>query len=226
MKRRVVAIVENKSFFLWSLRTAAGLVFLSVFPVLFILIDAVSGSLVERAAYVEQNYFYVQLGWGLTFSALSAVCFVFGLLLFHLNRRYRPLLQCGWFICVIALCAGALFHLIELLLMPLLMEWLLTVPTETATQMFTAWNQSLVHLGGVFIPVSMAIGGLIYTAVMFQTKEIPFVISIWSFGVWAMVLIGSLLTAFVGILVFFVLSAAILFYAPWMWQMGKIMKNS
>jgi hypothetical protein len=226
MKRRVVAIVENKIFFLWSLRTAASLVFLSVFPILFILIDAVRGPLAERAAYIEQNYFFVQLGWGLTFAALSAVCFVFSLLLFHLNPRYRPLLQCGWFISVIALCAGVLFHLIEVLLMPVLIEWLLTVPAEAAARTFTAWNQSLVHLGGVFIPISMAIGGLIYTAVMFQTKEIPLMISLWSFGVWSMVLIGSLITVFAGIFVLFVLFAAILCYVPWMWQLGKIMKNS
>jgi hypothetical protein len=226
IKRKVEAIVENKTFFLWSLRTSAGFVFLSIFPILFVLVDVRSGSLAERFRYISDNYVIVQIAWSSTFTALFAICFVFTILFFYLNRTYRPILQMAWFISVVALCASTLYHLIEILIMPTLMEWLMTVPEESAYHTLTAWDQSLSNLSSIFIPTSLSIGGLIYTAVMFQTKEIPPVFSYWSFFIWSIVLIGSLFSSHLGVFVFLLLSVMILLYVPWIWKVGTILKKS
>ncbi|MCH5586585.1 hypothetical protein MK805_16725 [Shimazuella sp. AN120528] len=226
MRRKMEAIVENKTFFLWSFRTSAGLVFLSVFPILFVLVDVCCGSLSERFHYISDNYVMVQIAWSLTFAALFAICFVFTMLFFHLNRTYRPILQMAWFISVVALCASTLYLLIEILLMPTLMEWLMTIPAESAHQTLTVWDQSLSHLSGIFIPTSLSIGGLIYTIVMFQTKEIPLVFSYWSFFIWSAVLIGSLFASHLGVFVFLLLSVMLLLYVPWIWKVGTVLKKS
>jgi hypothetical protein len=226
MKRQLESIIENKTFFLWSLRTSAAFVFLSIFPILFVLVEVRSGTLAERFTYISQNYVLVQFAWSLTFAALCAICFVFTILFFHLNRTYRPILQWAWFISVVALCASTLYHLIEIMMMPILMQWLMTIPTESAHVTLSAWDTSLSHLSGIFIPTSLSIGGLLYTAVMFQTKDIPSVLSYWSFSIWSLVLVGSFFAPFLGVVVFFLLSAAILLYVPWIWQLGKIRKNS
>jgi hypothetical protein len=226
LRRKVEAILENKTFFLWSLRTSAGFIFLSVFPILFVLIDVCSGSLAERFRYISDNYVMVQIAWILTFAAPCAICFVFTMLFFRLNRTYRPILQMAWFISVVALCASTLYHLIEILFMPTFMEWLMTIPAESAHHTFTAWDRTLTHMSSIFIPTSLSIGGLIYTAVMFQTKEIPSVFSYWSFLIWSLVLIGSLFSAHLGVFVLFLLSITILLYVPWIWKVGKILKKS
>ncbi|WP_028778390.1 hypothetical protein [Shimazuella kribbensis] len=226
MRRKLEAIIENETFFLWSLRTSAAFVFLSIFPILFVLVDVRRGTLTERFTYISQNYVLVLIAWSLTFAALVAICFVFTVLFFHLNRTYRPILQWAWFISVMALCASTLYHLIEILMMPTLMQWLMTIPTESAHVTLTAWDKSLSHLSGIFIPTSLSIGGLLYTVVMFQTKEIPSVLSYWSFLIWSLVLIGSFFASLLDVFVFFLLSAAILLYVPWIWQLGKIRKNS
>lgn len=226
MRRRVEALVENKMFFLWSLRISAGFVFLSVFPILFVLVDVCNGSLSERFHYISDNYVVVQVAWSLTFAALIAICYVFTMLFFHLNRTYRPILQMAWFINVVALCASMLYHLIEILLMPTLMQWLMTIPEESAYHTLTAWDQTLSHLIGLFIPTSLSIGGLIYTAVMFQTKEIPAIFSYWSLFIWGMVLIGSIFSVHLGVFVFLLLSVTILLYVPWIWKVGKILEKS
>jgi hypothetical protein len=226
MKRKVEAIAENKTFFLWSLRTSACFLFLSVFSILFVLVDVCHGSIAERFTYISENYVLVQIAWILNFVALFAICFVFTMLFFHLNRTYRPILQMAWFISVVALCASTLYHIIEIVMMPNLMQWSMSISTESAHDTLLVWDQILDHLGGIFIPTSLAIGGLIYTGVMFQTKEIPSVLSYWSFLIWSLVLIGSFFVSFLGAFVLFLLSIAILLYVPLIWQIGKIVKNS
>jgi hypothetical protein len=226
MRRKVEAIAENKTFFLWSLRTSACFLFLSVFAILFVLVDVCHGSIAERFSYISENYVLVQIAWSLNFVALLAICFVFTMLFFHLNRTYRPILQMAWFISLVALCASTLYHIIEIAMMPNLMKWSISISTESAHATLLVWDQILDHLGGIFIPTSLAIGGLIYTGVMFQTKEIPSLLSYWSFLIWSFVLLGSFFVSFLGAFVLFLLSIAILLYVPLIWQIGKIVKNS
>lgn len=225
IKKRVEAIVENKIFFLWGLRTSAGFVFLSVFPILFVLIDVCSGTLNERLSYISQNYILVHIAWSLLFAALVAICYDFTILLFWINRLYRPILQWAWFITVVAVCASIVYLLLEIFFMPLLMQWLMTLPMEISSNTLTTWDQSLFHLSGIFIPISLSISGLIYTAVMFQIKEIPSILSYWSFGIWSIVLMGSCFSSFLGGYVSILLAVAILLYVPWIWQVAKLLKN-
>lgn len=226
MRGKFEAILQNKAFFLWSFRASAVFLFLSVFAILFVLVEVLTGTLGDRFLYISHHYLLVIFAWTSTFGGLVAICFIYTMLLFYLNRIYRPILQWAWFISVVALSASVIFHLIELTIIPNLLKLLIESPLSSVSQIFSMLNHALFQLAGLFIPVTFSICGLIYTAVMFRTEEISLALSCWSLGIWATVLLGSCLVSYLGVQVFFLLSIVILLFIPWVWQVGELAKKS
>ncbi len=224
MKEKLSVALQNKTFFIWGFRASAGFLFLSVLAILFVLIEVLTGSVIERYTYIMQNQFLVFIAWSSTFIASFAICFVFTMLLIHL-KKYRPILQCAWFICIVAFCASVLYHLIEGLMMPNLYLWFIHTPFAPESNVIANWDVAMSQLARLFIPTSFSIGGLIYTAVMFRVGEIPLSISCWSLGIWTLVLLGSLCISNLGVLVFFLLSVVVLLFVPWVWQVGQLVKK-
>lgn len=204
----------------WGIRISACLQFCSICAMLFVLVETMTGSVGSRFLYYLENKGLVIASWTVSLIWILSVGFVFTVLFFYLDRKYRIVIQWAWFLIVIATAASFLYYLAQVWLVPGLLEWFLRMPTESFAESFYQWDQWLHLLLLRLIPSCFAVGGLIYTAAMFKSKQFPVSLCWYSLVNWSLLLLGTRVEQiFYWAIVFFVI-------IPWLWQIAELIRKS
>jgi hypothetical protein len=214
----------RKHWFSWVFRGSACLHLVSVLLILFVLLQMAGRPWLSRSVYFMENEKWIMIAWVSTFLAVLSFLVNYTILLFALNHRFRLILQWAWLIQLIGGAVFLLYHLVQMFLFPLMVRLFLQMPTLKLVQHLDQWDQLLTQMVSVFGPTCWAIGGLIYTAVMFRTRDFSPVLSWWSLIVWTVVLTGAVIFRWVGSDVSFLQGFAIFMYIPWLWNMGEQVK--
>jgi hypothetical protein len=191
---------------------------------LFVLMQTANRPWFSRSVYFLENEKWIMISWISSFLAVLFLIGTFTILLFALDKNFRIILQWAWMIQLIGGSAFLLYQLVQLLLFPLLIRLFLRVPTMGLIQHMNQWDRLLTEMVGVFGPSCWAIGGLIFTAVMFRTRDFSLILSWWSLGVWTIVLTGAALFRFLGASVSLLQGLAIFMYIPWLWHVANQVK--
>lgn len=182
------------------------------------------GSLGERTRYIASNEAVIRWSWGVGAVAVLLTTIVFLFLLISLNQRYRAVLQMGLMIWILGVSASILHDLLQMTVMLVLSQLFVQVPTKGLAQTITDWEQVLIRLLGVFAWTCYAIGGLIYTGVMFRTKDFPEHLAWHSLFVWSSILLLSLVLSWISSKMIGFTSFSLLLFIPWIWRLGKAVR--
>ncbi|MBA4543371.1 MULTISPECIES: hypothetical protein [Thermoactinomyces] len=215
----------RKPWFSWVFKGSACLHFVSVLLILFVLLQMAKQPWLSRSVYFLEHEKWVMLAWVSSFLAVLSFLAIYTILLFALNDRFRIILQWAWLIQLIGGAVFLLYHLVQMLLFPLMVHLFLQMPTLNLIRHLEEWDSLLIRMVGVFGPTCWAIGGLIYTAVMFRTREFSPFLSWWSLLVWTVVLAGVVSFRWMGFHVSFLQGFAIFIFIPWLWNMGEQVKS-
>jgi hypothetical protein len=210
----------------WLIRGVAGINVVSVVSAFFFLTNMGQGSLGERMQYIHANATAWNLSWILALAAAVGLIYVFTLLLLRLDRAYRPVSQLAWMIGVVGGVAWVLHDWLQIMLMPLLSFLFLEVPTSHLADYVNQWEKLLVQLAGVFSFVCLAISGLIFTGVMFQSRSFPRALAVYSLILWTLVLAASIFVRWMDALLPWVLAGSLLLLVPWYWQLSNVLCRS
>ncbi|MBA4495463.1 DUF4386 family protein [Paenactinomyces guangxiensis] len=214
----------RKGWFSWVFRGSAFLHILAAVFMLCVLAQTTKGSLIVRSTYISANQTLVVISWFASSLAILSVIVTFTVLTFALDKTYRPLLQWAWMISVIGGAAIFLNHFIQMTVISALSELFILMPSpELASHMYE-WDKLLQQVIGVFSPSCFAISGLIYTAVMFRTRDFPSSLSWWSFLIWTILLTGAIVFRWEQEAEQVLLGVAIFIYIPWLWYAADQVK--
>ncbi|QCV56423.1 hypothetical protein [Thermoactinomyces vulgaris] len=218
-----VSVGVRKHWFLWVFRGSALLHFVTVLFVMFVLFQLSQGSWLRRFRFMQANEVLVTISWISILIAVLSILAVFTILLFTLDRQYRVILQWGWFIQLMGSLSLFIHVFIQMFVYPLLMKMAWETTNPLLFHHLDDWEHLLVPAISVFVPSCWAVGGLIYTAVMFRSSGLSRLLHWWSLLVWVMVLTGAVLVRWVGSAVVFWQGAAILLFVPWLWYAAEDM---
>ncbi|MFC7440731.1 hypothetical protein [Laceyella putida] len=214
----------RRMWFAWVFRSSACLHGLAGLFMLFVLVHAMNGSWVMRTKFIVQNEWLVTVSWSsLLLSSLSFVS-TFGILTYALDKQFRLILQWAWMIQLIGNAALALHYVIQMVLYPVLLKYLVHMPTTALLHHVKEWDALLSHLATVFAPSCLAVGGFIYTAAMFYTQGFSRRLSWWSLSIWIMLLAGSVVVHWSLSTFSVFLGLTLAFYVPWLWKAAKELK--
>ncbi|MGA8943490.1 MAG: hypothetical protein WB502_12380 [Thermoactinomyces sp.] len=214
----------RKHWLLWVFRGSACLYLTAVIFLLFVLVHLADGSWMVRFEYWQSNELLVMVSWLFSLFAILSTAAIFTILLFALDRHFRVILQWAWFIQLIGSVALLIHVLIQMLVYPPLMEAAWETTNPSIFRYLDNWEQLLVPVASVFVPSCWAISGLIYTAVMFRTRNFSHHFKWWSLAVWGMVLTGAIIFRWVGVFATFWQGAAVLLFIPWVWFVAEDLK--
>jgi hypothetical protein len=206
----------RKRWFSLFFRGAACLQAIAGFAMLFVLFRSYQGSWWHRALFIAANEQMLKLAWTSSLLAIFAVIGTFSILVVALDREFRIILQWAWMISLIGGTAFLINHLVQMMLLPLLSEWFIQIPSPNLLFHLHRWDRLLDWISFGFGPGCLAVSGLIFTAVMFRTREFSLSVNWGSFAVWSILLLESVSFRWmeVGVPVF--LSLAFLIYIPWL----------
>lgn len=215
-------LFKYKRWLPWVFRGSALLQFNAMIFLLFVLAQSSRGSIKDRLEFMTEQDHWVIIAWLSSVVAIFSIVASFTALNFLLNRTYRIILQCAWFVAVVGAMIAFLDHFIQMTIIPTLLEWIVRQPSGKLVAHLGEWQWLQVRLVTLIIPSCFAISGLIYTAVMFRTSVFPRILSWWSFVVWSLLLCGVLFSQSHEYLYFFYASLILFGYIPWLWMMAGV----
>lgn|GEM_PF-2473020 len=203
----------------WVFKGSALLHINAVVLILFVLAESSKGSFSERSQFLLTYQNWMMVSWISSIVAICSVVATFSILTFSLNRSYLIVLNCAWFISIVAAVIAFLAHFVQMTIIPSLVEWIHMMPSFHLIQYLHEWEHLLTQLFTQIVPICFAISGLFYTTVMFYTRKFPKKLSWWSFSIWISLLFGVIflnkqMDLFYALLVLFI-------YVPWLWQVGE-----
>lgn len=213
-----------KHWFLWVFRGSAFLHFMTVIFVMFVLFHLGDGSWLKRFHFLRANEALVTISWVSILIAVLSVFAIFTILLFILDRHFRVVLQWAWFIHLIGSVSLFIHVFVQMFIYPLIMEMAWETTNPLLFHHLDDWENLLIPVISVFVPTCWSIGGLIYTAVMFQSQGFSHWLHWWSLIIWGMVLSGAVIVRWIGSSVVFWQGAAILLFIPWLWYVAEDLK--
>lgn len=215
-----VKIFQKSIYFSWIFKGSALLHINAIFLILLFLSETFQGSLIQRTQFhlTYQNWIFAS--WICSIIAICSVVATFSVLTFSLNRSFHILLNCAWFISIVAAAIAFLYHFVQMTMIPGLMEWISVKPSVHLIIYLNKWEVLLTQLITRVVPICFAISGFFYTVVMFWTQQFPKKLSWWSFAIWALLLFGVILLKQVSIHWLYAI-LVIFLYVPWLWKVGE-----
>ena len=211
---------QKEVYFSWVFKGSALLHVNAVVLILFFLTEVNRGSLVERSNFLLTYQNWILVSWLISIIAIFSVVATFSILTFSLNRSYLVVLNCAWFISIVAAALAFLAHFVQMTIIPTLVEWISESPSFHLILYLKKWEHLLTQLFTQIVPICFAISGFFYTAVMFYTRRFPKKLSWWSLSIWLSLLLGVFflkqfqMNLFYALLVLFI-------YVPWLWKVGE-----
>lgn len=211
---------QKNVYFSWIFKGSALLHINAVILILFFLTETSKSSFFERSQFLLAHENWIMISWISSIVAICSVVATFSILTVSLNRTYLVILQCAWFISVIAAVIAFLAHFVHMTIIPTLVEWVSAKPSFHLILHLKEWEQLLTRLITQIVPICFAISGFFYTAVMFFTQRFPKRLSWWSFSIWTLLLFGVFFLKQIQMNFFYAL-LVLFIYVPWLWKVGE-----
>ncbi len=215
-----VEIFQKSVYFSWIFKGSALLHINAVCFVLFFLSEAFRGSMIQRSQYLLSHQNWVLASWISSIVAICSVVATFSVFTFLLNRSFHILLNCAWFISMVAAAIAFLGYFVQMTIIPTLLEGVSTKPSIHLIYYLNEWESLLGQLITQIVPICFAISGFFYTAVMFYTRKFPKKLSWWSFSIWSSLLLGVIFFKHVQFDLLYA-SLTLFIYVPWLWRVGE-----
>lgn len=213
-------IFQKRVYVSWIFKGSALLHINAVCLIFFFLTETFRGSWIQRSQFLLTHQNWVLASWISSIIAICSVVATFSALTFLLNRSFHILLNCAWFISIVAAAIAFLSHFVQMTIIPTLLEWISAKPSIHVILYLNEWELLVKQLITRIVPICFAISGFFYTAVMFYTQKFPKKLSWWSLSIWASLLLGVLF--FKQVQFDLLYASLILFiYVPWLWRVGE-----
>ncbi|SDW79380.1 hypothetical protein SAMN05444487_106116 [Marininema mesophilum] len=207
----------------WVARSAAVSNLVAAVMSFLLLSQGGGNSFGSRMYSIGINEVAFRWSWGVSILSVLGMTSVFFILLWFMDSQYRGILQMAFMIWIIGASGWVLHDLIQIRLMPLLSQWFLATPTGELATYIRAWEELLFRFIGIFGLTCYAISGLIYTAVMFRTKDVPIVMSRYFFVVWCFVLAIAVSAKWLISWFPWLIICTLLLLVPWFWRLSKLL---
>lgn len=138
------------------------------------------------------------------------------------DSSWRWLIQLGWLIQMVGLCALIMFLLAKGFIFPLSKASIHFMSTDHLLSLINQLEDQLYQMQNILIPTSFAIGGLIYTMVMFQVSHFSSKVCWASLLLWSWIILCGVGIRLEWSSPMITMSSLSVLFPLWMWVMGNV----